>query len=116
MSPVIIGLVAGAFTTFASLPQIAYVLKTRSMKDISLVTLAMFAFGVSLWLCYGIVIHAVPVIVWNLLSLTLYVTQIILKLTLSTDVGQAFRRPANATRIVSAAVRRRIPALLGRAL
>jgi hypothetical protein len=86
------------------------------MKDISLITLAMFAFGVLLWLCYGITIHAVPVIIWNLLSLTLYVTQIILKLTLSSDIGAAFRRPANATKTLSAAVRRRIPALLGKAL
>jgi MtN3 and saliva related transmembrane protein len=78
-----LGLIAGAFTSFASLPQIIYVIKTRSMKDISLVTLSMFAFGVSLWLCYGIVIHAVPVILWNAMSLTLYLTQIGLKVTLS---------------------------------
>jgi MtN3 and saliva related transmembrane protein len=83
MNPVILGLVAGAFTTSSSLPQILYVLKTRSMKDISLVTLCMFASGISLWLCYGILIHALPVIVWNSLSLTLYCVQIVLKLTLS---------------------------------
>jgi MtN3 and saliva related transmembrane protein len=83
MNPVILGLVAGAFTTTSSLPQIFYILKTRSMKDISLVTLCMFASGVSLWLCYGIVIHALPVILWNSLSLTLYSVQILLKLTLN---------------------------------
>jgi len=83
MSPVVLGLIAGAFTSFASLPQIIYIIRTRSMKDISLVTLSMFAFGVTLWLCYGILIHAVPVILWNAMSLTLYLTQIGLKITLS---------------------------------
>jgi MtN3 and saliva related transmembrane protein len=83
MNPVTLGLVAGAFTTFSSLPQIISVLKTRSMKDISIVTLCMFASGVSLWLCYGIVIHALPVIFWNALSLSLYGVQIFLKLALN---------------------------------
>jgi MtN3 and saliva related transmembrane protein len=83
MNPVVLGLVAGAFTTSSSLPQILYIFKTRSMKDISLVTLCMFASGVSLWLSYGIVIHALPVIFWNTLSLSLYSIQIFLKISLS---------------------------------
>jgi MtN3 and saliva related transmembrane protein len=94
MDPVILGLVAGAFTTTSSLPQIFYILKTRSMKDISLVTLCMFAAGVSLWLSYGIRIHALPVIVWNSLSLTLYCVQILLKLTLSGTKGPVKSKPA----------------------
>jgi len=102
MSPVVLGLLAGAFTTFASLPQIAYVLKTRSMKDISLTTLGMFAFGVFLWLCYGIVIRAAPVILWNFLSLTLYLTQIVLKVSLSDAGLSVFRRPGRPPAAISA--------------
>lgn len=83
MNPVVFGLVAGAFTTFSSLPQILRVLKTRSMEDISLITLCMFASGVSLWLCYGIIIHALPVVLWNALSLSLYGVQIFLKISLT---------------------------------
>ena len=83
MNPVTLGFVAGAFTTFASLPQIIYVLRTRSMKDISLLTLGMFAFGNSLWLTYGLVIGAAPIVIWNSLSLCLYLTQIGLKLGMS---------------------------------
>jgi len=83
MSPVALGLIAGAFTTFASLPQIIYVLRARSMKDISIITLLMFAVGVALWLVYGIVIHAMPVIICNTLSLMLYLTQIGLKLSMT---------------------------------
>jgi MtN3 and saliva related transmembrane protein len=82
LNATLLGLIAGAFTTFASLPQIVYALRARSMKDVSLVTLSMLTFGVFLWLLYGIVIHALPVVVWNLLSLTFYAAQIVLKLAL----------------------------------
>jgi MtN3 and saliva related transmembrane protein len=92
MSPLVLGLTAGAFTSFSSLPQIVYVLKTRSMKDVSLTTLGMFACGVFLWLCYGIIIHAMPIIVWNSVSLSLYLVQITLKIALSGTGPVLFRR------------------------
>jgi MtN3 and saliva related transmembrane protein len=95
MNPVMLGLIAGAFTTFASLPQIIYILRTRSMKDISPVTLSMFAFGVSLWLLYGIDIRATPVIVWNALSLSLYLVQIGMKIVFSDGGARAIRRISN---------------------
>jgi MtN3 and saliva related transmembrane protein len=90
MNPVTLGLVAGAFTSFASLPQIIRIIQRRSMNDISLVTLCMFALGVSLWLGYGIEIHAAPVILWNAMSLTLYITQIMLKLSFSGQFASLF--------------------------
>jgi MtN3 and saliva related transmembrane protein len=93
VNPVTIGLVAGAFTTFSSLPQIVSVLQKRSMKDISLASLCMCSFGIVLWLVYAIDIHAAPVIVWNLISLCLYLAQIILKLSMS---------PRNASLVVRA--------------
>ncbi|MGD0474619.1 MAG: SemiSWEET transporter [Candidatus Velthaea sp.] len=103
MNPVLLGLVAGAFTTTSSLPQILYILKTRSMKDISLVTLCMFASGVSLWLSYGIIIHALPVILWNSLSLTLYSVQIFLKLSLGHGAEPALTwQPKSAPAALSA--------------
>jgi MtN3 and saliva related transmembrane protein len=83
VNPVSLGLIAGAFTTFSSLPQIVSVLQKRSMKDISLASLCMCSFGIVLWLVYAINIHATPVIVWNLISLFLYLAQIILKLSMS---------------------------------
>jgi MtN3 and saliva related transmembrane protein len=92
MNPVTLGLVAGAFTTFASLPQIIYIVRMRSMKDISLLTLCMFATGVTLWLVYGIMIRATPVVLWNALSLSLYAVQIGLKLTLSAPGAVARER------------------------
>ena len=71
------------------------------MKDISLATLGMFAFGVLLWLCYGISIHAAPVVVWNALSLALYLSQIGLKLAL--ENGDSPRSRSTPLRIAIAA-------------
>ena len=96
-----LGFVAGVLTTFASLPQIIYVVRTRSMNDVSLVTLCMLATGCALWLVYGAVIHAAPVIVWNALSLLLYLMQLGLKLTLSPlgapIIAQLRRIPARSS-------------------
>ncbi len=83
MNTVALGLVAGALTTFASLPQIVYAIRTRSMDDISLATLGMFGFGVLLWFSYGVEIRSTPIVLWNGLSLLLYLIQIGLKLALT---------------------------------
>ena len=65
----ILGLIAGALTTIAFLPQLFKTWKSKSAKDVSLETLAIFSFGVLLWLIYGIYLHALPIILANLLTL-----------------------------------------------
>ncbi len=74
----ILGLVAGALTTIAFLPQLFKTWKSKSAKDVSLETLAIFSFGVLLWLIYGIYLQALPIILAN--SLTLIFNLIILGL------------------------------------
>ena len=80
ISPEFVGFIAGVFTTFASLPQIMRVLRTRSMNDVSLISLCMLGVGISLWLGYGIMLHAASIIIWNAIGLGMYLTQITLKL------------------------------------
>ncbi len=46
----ILGLVAGALTTIAFLPQLFKTWKSKSAKNVSKETLAIFSFGVLLWL------------------------------------------------------------------
>ena len=65
----ILGLFAGALTTIAFLPQLFKTWKSKSAKDVSLETLAIFSFGVLLWLIYGIYLQALPIILANLLTL-----------------------------------------------
>ncbi len=50
----IIGLSAAVLTMFGFIPQIVKVVKTKSAKDVSLVTLFQLSAGVSLWVAYGI--------------------------------------------------------------
>lgn len=73
-----LGLVAGALTTIAFLPQLFKTWKSKSAKDVSLERLAIFSFGVFLWLIYGIYLQALPIILAN--SLTLIFNLIILGL------------------------------------
>jgi MtN3 and saliva related transmembrane protein len=75
-----LGLIAGAFTTLAAVPQIAHSVRTGRIRDVSLTTLVMFAFGVTLWLVYGIVIRALPIVLWNAVSLVLYMVLITMRL------------------------------------
>ena len=65
----LIGLLAGTFTTAAFVPQVVKVWKTRSTKDISLVMYVVFTIGVVLWLTYGVVLNALPIIIANSITL-----------------------------------------------
>lgn len=67
----IIGFIGGGCTTISFIPQVVLVLKTKSTKDISLMMYSVFVFGISLWLLYGILSGALPVIIPNLITFVL---------------------------------------------
>lgn len=67
----IVGSMAGGLTTIAFIPQVVRTWKTRSAQDISLFMFLLFSCGVLLWLIYGILLHALPIIVANGITLTL---------------------------------------------
>ncbi len=75
-----IGLIAGFFTSISSIPQIVRVVRERNAHGLSLATLLLFALGVALWLTYGVLTHALSVIVWNAVTLALYLLLIAMKL------------------------------------
>jgi MtN3 and saliva related transmembrane protein len=76
----ILGLIAGACTTVAFLPQVVKTWKSRSARDLSLGMFSFFCFGVLLWLIYGLFQHDVPVIAANLVTLMLASTLLFFKL------------------------------------
>ncbi|RAV99853.1 SemiSWEET transporter [Pseudochryseolinea flava] len=80
MNTQILGLVAGACTTIAFLPQVIKTWKSRSAKDLSLSMFSIFCLGVTLWLVYGIMVKDIPVIVANMLTLMLASTLLYFKL------------------------------------
>ncbi len=76
----ILGLIAGACTTFATLPQIMKSWRTKNARDVSLETYALLAVGTCLWLLYGIFLRDIPIIAANIIALVLSSTMIYLKI------------------------------------
>lgn len=62
-------MVAAILTTIAFMPQAVQVLKTRSVKDISLPMYTILAIGVTLWLVYGLLLVKWPIILANAFTL-----------------------------------------------
>ena len=75
-----LGLIAGALTTVAFVPQVIKIWKSKHARDISLGMFAIFSCGVLLWLFYGIEIDAMPVIVANAITLGLSLTILYFKI------------------------------------
>jgi MtN3 and saliva related transmembrane protein len=67
----LLGLLAGTLTTIAFIPQLQQTWKTRSAQDVSLGMLLTFITGVALWLTYGLLLGALPIILANLITLVL---------------------------------------------
>ncbi len=76
----ILGFTAGFLTTLAFLPQVIKVIKTRKTEDISLGMYIIFTLGVALWLVYGILLSSLPIIVANLLTLSLASIILVMKI------------------------------------
>ena len=76
----VLGLVAGAFTTIAFLPQVLKTWRSRSAKDLSLGMFSIFTAGVAMWLAYGFMINDLPVILANVVTLILASTLLVFKL------------------------------------
>ena len=76
----LIGSLAAILTTSAFIPQVWQVWRSKHTKDISLAMYATFTCGVALWLGYGILLNAWPIILANSITLLLAGTVLILKL------------------------------------
>lgn len=69
MSPTSIGLVAGTLTSLAAIPQVVKTMRTGHVRDISIWQPLLLAFGVALWMIYGILINDLPLIIANITPL-----------------------------------------------
>ncbi len=76
----LLGYVAGACTTAAFWPQLYKTWSTKSAGDVSLGMLSIFSIGVGLWLAYGLLLDAWPIILTNSITIMLTVSILILKL------------------------------------
>lgn len=73
-----LGIIAGALTTAAFLPQVIKAHTSRHTKDLSLLMLILTFCGLVLWLGYGALIGSLPVILAN--SVTLFLVAYLLYL------------------------------------
>ena len=67
----IFGYVAGFCTTAAFLPQTIKTIRTGETKSLSLLMYIMFSVGVFLWIVYGLMMSALPIIIPNTITLCL---------------------------------------------
>jgi MtN3 and saliva related transmembrane protein len=74
-----VGTCAACLTTVSFVPQVLQTLRTRDLSGISLGMYASFCAGVALWLLYGVLTLAWPIIIANVLTLGLASTVLTLK-------------------------------------
>lgn len=82
-----IGYVAAALTTLSFAPQAWLVFRTRDVSGVSLGMYAAMVSGVALWLVYGVLIRSWPLVVANLVTLSLSGAILLMKLRLSRQHG-----------------------------
>ena len=69
MKTEVVGMIAGAFTTFCFIPQVWKTIKTSHTQGISLIYFVFINIGIALWLVYGILNQDLPIILANIFSL-----------------------------------------------
>jgi MtN3 and saliva related transmembrane protein len=91
--PTILGTVAGLLSTSSFVPQVIKAWREGNTEAISkrmyIVTVSAFV----LWTIYGFVIGSLPIIVFNILSLVLSATILVLKLRSGSRSSDAAERP-----------------------
>ena len=64
----LIGFIAAVCTTFAFLPQVIKVWKTKQTKDLSLRMYTVMFIGICLWFVYGLRINSLSIIIANIVT------------------------------------------------
>jgi len=75
-----IGSAAACLTTASFVPQAWHTFRSRDVSGISLPMYSLFTLGVALWLLYGILLLAWPIIIANLITISLALMILIMKL------------------------------------
>ncbi len=75
-----IGTVAACLTTASFIPQAWQTFRTRDVSGISLGMYSLFTVGVGLWLFYGLLLGAWPIIIANAITFSLALAILLMKL------------------------------------
>lgn len=77
-----LGYAAAALTTTSFVPQAWLTFRTRDVSGISLAMYSAFTFGIALWLAYGVLLRAWPIVIANLVTFVLAAGMLTMKLAL----------------------------------
>lgn len=75
-----VGSIAACLTTASFVPQVWLSFKTRDVSGVSLGMYSVFTAGVALWLVYGLLLGAWPIVVANAITLLLALAILTMKL------------------------------------
>jgi len=75
-----IGSAAACLTTASFVPQAWHTFRSRDVSGISLTMYSLFTLGVALWLVYGILLLAWPIIIANVITTSLALMILVMKL------------------------------------
>ena len=75
-----IGTVAATLTTASFVPQVLHTFRTKDVSGISLGMYSAFTVGVGLWLVYGLLLDAWPIIIANAITEALALCILVMKL------------------------------------
>ncbi len=76
----LIGYLAAGLTTVSFVPQAWLTFRTRDVSGVSLGMYSAFTIGVALWLVYGVMLDAWPIVLANGVTLALAVSMLVMKL------------------------------------
>jgi MtN3 and saliva related transmembrane protein len=77
-----LGYLAAALTTASFIPQAWLTFRTRDVSGISLAMYAAFTLGIALWLFYGVMLRAWPIVVANAVTFLLAAGILLMKVLL----------------------------------
>jgi MtN3 and saliva related transmembrane protein len=80
-----IGLVAGAITSSAAIPQVLRTYRTKHARDLSIWQPILLVIGMLLWLIYGVFLSDLPLILANAFSVLCYALLIFMKIYFKED-------------------------------
>jgi MtN3 and saliva related transmembrane protein len=75
-----VGFVAALLTTASFAPQAWLTFRSRDVSGISLAMYSAFTVGVALWLAYGVLADAWPIVLANAITLCLALSILVMKL------------------------------------
>ena len=83
-----LGYFAATLTTASFIPQAWLTFRSRDVSGISLGMYSVFTLGIALWLAYGVMLRAWPIVIANTVTFVLAASILTMKLTLRERPGQ----------------------------